>query len=112
MLIVHFNPDTRSGHINRHPDVQVFSTSWFEWLENEAPAKMDFYVSDGQWDDDKLCSVERIDGLWYVKYAGFSRDYIEPIGPSTKLDFDNFWNTLQLVRRTARKQEGGLKRQF
>lgn len=111
-MIVHCNPETRSGSIYLLPEVQVFSETWFEWLEKKAPRQMDFYISDGQWDDDKLCSVEKIEGVWQVKYVGFKGVYHQAIGPSTEFSFYNFWTALQWVKATARKEEGSLRRQF
>jgi hypothetical protein len=110
MVAVHIDPRTRSGNIFKYPNVNVFSTSWFQWLENEAPPKMAFFLSDER-DDEMLCSVQKIEGMWYVKYQGFSRNYLVSIGPSSELTFDNFWSALRLVQQFAHREEGSLRRQ-
>ena len=110
MLVVHIDPKTRSGKMFSHPNMQVFAKSWFQWLQNEAPPKLAFFLSDER-DDEKLCSVQRIDGIWYVRYEGYTRTYLVSIGASSDLTFDNFWKALRLVEQFAHREEGSLRRQ-
>jgi len=111
MTIVHINQQTHTGSILLRPDIQPFTASWFTWLQLESTTDFEFY-DDNPIDDDKLCAMQKIDGIWYVVYQGHRREYREAVGSSSAVTYTNVWNTLRRVWNQASKEEGGLRRQF